>query len=263
MQSTAKNHANHERLRPVNNAIYSTLGARWYDAQDDPVALLRAESRLRNPWVAKRLETAFGAKGCAVLDIGCGAGFLSNHLAALGHRVTGLDAARGSLDVAAAHDATRTVRYDLGDALALPYPSGAFDAVCAMDFLEHVEDPGAVIAEAARVLAPSGLFFFHTFDCSWLSWLVVIKGVEWFVKNTPRDMHVLRLFLKPDEVNAMCRANGLVTLELFGSRPRLGAAFWTMLLTGRVRADFSFAFSRSTRLGFTGLAQKPRIASSR
>src|SRR5690606_2421000 len=43
--------------RPVNNALYDTLGERWYTAQDDPVALLRAESRLRNPWVIQTLRT--------------------------------------------------------------------------------------------------------------------------------------------------------------------------------------------------------------
>ncbi len=256
MESPSKSQTPRRPLRPVNNAIYSTLGSRWYDAEDDPIALLRAESQLRNPWVAGHVERAFGSRKCAVLDIGCGGGFLSNHLARLGHRVTGLDAARESLAVASAHDVTRTVRYDCGDATALPYRTGAFDVVCAMDFLEHVDDPAQVIAEAARVLAPSGLFFFHTFNRSWLSWLIVIKGVEWFVRNTPADMHVLRLFLKPHEVTAMCRKQGLDQLEVLGSRPRLGAAFWALLWTGRVRADFSFAFSRSTPLGFTGVARK-------
>jgi 2-polyprenyl-6-hydroxyphenyl methylase/3-demethylubiquinone-9 3-methyltransferase len=244
------------RVRPVNNEIYSTLGARWYDADDDPVALLRAESRLRNPWVARHVEGAFGDRRCAVLDIGCGAGFLSNHLAALGHTVTGLDASSESLDVAARHDATGTVRYDHGDALALPYADGAFDIVCAMDFLEHVEDPGRVIGEAARVLAPGGLFFFHTFNRNWLSWLVIIKGVEWFVKNTPADMHVLHLFLRPDEVSGMCRAHGLETVEQVGSRPIFGRSFWGMLATGRVPPDFGFTFTRSTRLAYTGVARK-------
>jgi 2-polyprenyl-6-hydroxyphenyl methylase/3-demethylubiquinone-9 3-methyltransferase len=244
------------RLRPVNNEMYSSLGARWYDADDDPVALLRAESKLRNPWVGRHIEDAFGAKRCAVLDIGCGAGFLSNHLAGHGHRVTGIDASSESLGVAASHDATGTVRYDHGDALALPYADGAFDVVCAMDFLEHVEDPRRVIGEAARVLAPNGLFFFHTFNRNWLSWLVIIKGVEWFVKNTPADMHVLHLFLRPDEVAGMCSEHGLQTMELLGSRPRLGRAFWGMLATGRVPADFGFTFSRSTRLAYTGVARK-------
>jgi 2-polyprenyl-6-hydroxyphenyl methylase/3-demethylubiquinone-9 3-methyltransferase len=245
-----------EHLVPVNNDIYSTLGARWYDAEDDPVALLRAEARLRNPWVAEQMTREFSGKPCSVLDIGCGGGFLSNHLAALGHRVTGLDEATDSLVVAAHHDASGTVKYDHGDATRLPYDTGSFDVVCAMDFLEHVEEPERVVEEASRVLSPSGLFFFHTFNRNWLSWLVVIKGVEWFVKNTPPDMHVLHLFLKPSEVAAMCRRHGMATTKVLGSRPKIGGAFWKMLRTGAVSADFEFTFSPSTRLGFTGFARK-------
>lgn len=240
----------------VNNDIYSTLGSRWYDAADDPVALLRAEARLRNPWVAEQIERAFGDRRCNVLDIGCGGGYLSNHLATLGHRVTGLDEAEDSLAVAARHDTSGTVKYDRGDAMSLPYDAGSFDVVCAMDFLEHVEEPERVVREAARVLAPSGLFFFHTFNRNWLSWLVIIKGVEWFVKNTPADMHVLHLFLKPEEVRAMCRRQGMETQQVLGSRPRIGSAFFKMLLTGVVPPDFGFTFSESTTLAFTGFARK-------
>ncbi len=244
------------KSRPVNNDIYETLGARWYEAKDDPVALLRAESKLRNPWVARKIDRAFGERRCPVLDIGCGAGFLSNYLATLGYPVTGLDAATTSLDVARDHDKTRTAHYDHGDALELPYEDETFDVVCAMDFLEHVEDPERVIAEASRVLKPSGLFFFHTFNRNWLAWLIVIKGVEWFVKNTPHDMHVLNLFLKPHEVTAMCHKHGLAAVELLGSRPKVGTAFFKMLATGTVSDDFAFTFSTSTRLAYTGFARK-------
>jgi len=114
----------------------------------------------------------------------------------------------------------------------------------------------ALIAEAARVLAPGGLFCFHTFNRSFLSWLVVIKGVEWFVRNTPRHLHVLRLFLKPEEVRTACARYGLGALELRGVRPQLGLPFWRMLLSRRVADDFGFAFSTSTRLGYSGLARK-------
>ena len=242
--------------RSVDRVYYDRLGARWYEAEDNPVALLRAESRLLNPWVTREIVAALGEGTIRVLDVGCGAGFLSNHLASAGHRVRGIDAAPGALDVARAHDASRSVIYDQGDARALPYAGGAFDVACAMDLLEHVDEPSRVIAEIGRVLAPSGLFFFHTFNRNFLAWLVAIKGVEWFVRNTPGDLHALRLFLKPKEVEAMCREQGLAPTKLLGSRPQVGAPFWRMLATGKVSNELTFTFTKSTRIGFTGMARK-------
>ncbi len=198
-----------------------------------------------------------------MLDIGCGGGFLSNHLAKEGFDVTGIDASQASLDVAVGHDVTGKARYLLGDALALPFADASFDAVCAMDFLEHVEDPARVVAEAARVLRPNGLFFFHTFNRNPLAWLVVIKGVEWFVKNTPRHMHVLRLFIKPKELERMCQTHALYFTELHGSAPVVfSRAFWRMLLTRTVPPDFRFQFTPSTALAYTGYATRPSALTS-
>jgi 2-polyprenyl-6-hydroxyphenyl methylase/3-demethylubiquinone-9 3-methyltransferase len=247
--------------RPVDNSIYETLGERWYEAEDDPVALLRAEARLRNPWVsamiARKRREAGVAPAARVLDIGCGAGFLTNALAGEGHEVTGIDASPASLAVAGSHDPTRTVRYVAGDALSLPFADASFDVVCAMDFLEHVEEPARVVAEAARVLTPGGLFFFHTFDRNPIAWLIAIKGVEWFVRNVPADMHVLRLFVKPRELRAMSAAVGLEVAEVRGSGPDpFTRPFWNMIATGRVSSDFRFRFTRSTWLGYTGYAHK-------
>ncbi len=240
------------RQRAINNAWYTDLGDRWYRAEDTPIALLRAESRHRNPWIADRI----GPSPRDVLDLGCGAGFLSNYLAARGHRVRGLDADAESLAVARAYDRSGNARYQRGDACALPYPDASFDVVCAMDLLEHVEDPERLVAEAGRVLAPGGVFFFHTFNRTWLAKLIVIDGVRLFVKNTPADLHVLRLFIRPEELGAMCQQAGLEILELRGSRPRFRWPLWRMLATGKVGEDFAFTFTGSTRLGFTGVARK-------
>ena len=190
-----------------------------------------------------------------MLDVGCGAGFLSNYLAREGFAVTGIDASAASIDVATRHDHSRTARYLVGDAESLPFETSSFDVVCAMDFLEHVERPAAVVAEVARVLKPGGVFFFHTFNRNPLAWLVIIKGVEWFVKNTPRHMHVLRLFIKPRELERMCAVNGLAFRVLRGSEPVVFSwAFWRMLLTRVVPRDFRFRFSKSTLLAYTGYA---------
>src|SRR5262245_26361248 len=134
----------------VNNAIYRQLGDRWYTAQDDPIALLRAESRARNPWIAGYIRRAFPSVRVKVLDIGCGGGFLSNYLADAGFNVTGLDASAESLMVARRYDPTGSAYYVAGDAYHLPYDSGEFQAACAMDFLEHVDEPQCVIRSEER-----------------------------------------------------------------------------------------------------------------
>ncbi|MEO8550202.1 MAG: class I SAM-dependent methyltransferase, partial [Kofleriaceae bacterium] len=105
--------------RTVNNEWYAPLGARWYEAEDSPIALLRAEARHRNPWIAERVTAAVGQ--ARVLDLGCGAGFLANYLVARGHQVTGLDSTAANLEVARAYDRTQHARYVVGDACELPF----------------------------------------------------------------------------------------------------------------------------------------------
>ena len=241
----------------VNNEWYGDLGARWYTAEDTPIALLRAEARHRNPWIAAQIARDRG-ENATVLDLGCGAGFLSNALSERGYRVTGIDSTVENLEVARRYDRSRLAEYRVADACALPFADDSYDVVCAMDVLEHVEEPARLIGEASRVLAPSGLFFFHTFSRNWLANLIVIQGVKWFVRNAPHDLHVLRLFLKPEEVNQMLRDHGLELLAIVGSRPRFRWPLWRMLATGRVGDDFEFTFTRSLRLGFAGYARKTR-----
>lgn len=241
----------------INNDFYDLYGERWYTAQDDPVGLLRAENRALQPWIVAEIRRVCQRNAVRVLDVGCGAGFLANELARNGFKVTGIDASERSLDVARRHDGTGSVVYQSGDALHLPFPDRSFEVACAMDFLEHVERPAQVVSEAARVLAPGGIFFFHTFNRNLLSWLIVIKGVEWFVRNTPKDMHCLHLFIKPDELRGMCERAGLRIEYIRGMAPvAWKSSFWKMILTGRVSDDFTFTFTRFTLAGYAGLAVK-------
>jgi 2-polyprenyl-6-hydroxyphenyl methylase / 3-demethylubiquinone-9 3-methyltransferase len=243
--------------RNVNNELYHQLGERWYTAQDDPVALLRAESRLRNPWVLETLRKRFGTERLKILDVGCGGGFLSNFLAQAGHEVTGIDLSEESLAVASQYDSTQNVNYLKQDARKLELPDASFDVVCAMDFLEHVDSPTEVIRECARILKPNGVFFFHTFNRNRISQFIVIKGVEWAVRNVPPHLHVYPLFIKPEELAKYCSDAALHVSEMRGMQPRIfSKAFLRMILTGIVSDEFKFDFKPSLLTAYCGFAIK-------
>jgi 2-polyprenyl-6-hydroxyphenyl methylase / 3-demethylubiquinone-9 3-methyltransferase len=239
----------------VNNDYYHQLGKKWYTAQDDPVALLRAESKTRNPWIHEVMKEYFPL-GAKALDVGCGGGFLSNFLASEGWVVTGLDLSKESLEIAKAYDSTNSAKYIHGDAYKLPFPGKSFEVVTCMDFLEHVSEPKTVLKEIQRVLKGRGLFFFHTFNRNYLSWLVVIKGVEWFVKNTPDHLHVLPMFIKPKELKADLDDLGLQIEDMRGLRPKLDSSFVKLIKSGIVDDNFSFQWTKSTLISYTGFARK-------
>ena len=243
-------------MAEINNTFYEGLGERWYEAWDDPVALLRAEGKVKHQWVYEKIIKNFGTRKVSILDVGCGAGFLTNEFAGKGFQVTGVDTSSDSLRVARAYDLTGTVDYIEADALELPFPDKSLDVVTCMDFLEHVVGPRRYIEEIGRVLRPGGIFFFHTFNRNVASWFLVIKCVEWFVKNTPRNMHVIDLFIKPSELEHFCRESHMVPVEMTGIKPVFSSLSAKDLFTGIVPPDMRFELTKSLLLSYMGYARK-------
>lgn len=239
----------------INNSFYDEMGERWYEAYDDPVALLRAQSKIEIPWIIERIE-ALKLDQVKLLDVGCGAGFLSNALAVKNYDVVGVDMSLMSLKVARDHDTTGRVQYMVADAYHLPFVDESVDVLTAMDFLEHVDRPQDVIREFSRVLKPNGLFFFHTFNRNPLSHLIVIKLVEWMVKNTSKNMHVIELFITPQEIKEYCLKAQMQVQEMVGVLPVFSSLSLKSLVTGVVPKSLRFRLTKSLQLSYMGVACK-------
>ncbi|MDB5353405.1 MAG: ubiG 3 [Planctomycetota bacterium] len=91
-------------------------------------------------------------RGLRILDLGCGKGRFARHLKRLGADVVGLDPSSGMLAFATGLDGVKA------SATRLPFASGRFDGVIAIEVLEHISAQGCVdtLAEIVRVLRPGG-----------------------------------------------------------------------------------------------------------
>jgi SAM-dependent methyltransferase len=109
-----------------------------------------------------------------VLELGAGAAAGARWLSGQGADVVAMDLSAGMLRHAREAEERSGVRVPLvqADALALPFPSGAFDVVCtAFGAIPFVADSGAAMREVARVLRPGGSWVFSiTHPMRWIFW---------------------------------------------------------------------------------------------
>jgi len=97
--------------------------------------------------------------GMSVVDVACGSGSLTRLLGkAVGPSgsVIGVDASAAMLREAAGHPGPASIRYELGDALALPLADASVDAATIAFGLRNVAGYRACLAEMARVTRPGG-----------------------------------------------------------------------------------------------------------
>jgi 2-polyprenyl-6-hydroxyphenyl methylase/3-demethylubiquinone-9 3-methyltransferase len=193
---------------------FDELAQRWWDPQG-PQKALHALNPARLGYVAARTTL----RDAAMLDVGCGAGLLSEALAQAGAKVTAIDLAPNLLKVARLHGLESGIKLDYREssveALAAEMPA-SFDAITCMEMLEHVPEPASVIEACAKLLKPGGRLFLSTLNRTPAAFAVAIVGAEYVARLLPKGTHQYRDFIKPSELAAWLREAGLVLEDVSG-----------------------------------------------
>jgi 2-polyprenyl-6-hydroxyphenyl methylase/3-demethylubiquinone-9 3-methyltransferase len=199
---------------PAELSKFNELAHRWWDPHGD-FRPLHEINPLRLEWIERRAPLA----GRRVLDVGCGGGILTEAMARRGANVTGIDLAEKPLRVAGLHlrESRLNIEYLNISAEDLAARSaGAFDTVTCMELLEHVPDPGAMVAACARLVRPGGQVFFSTINRNPKAYLFAVIGAEYLLKLLPKGTHDYQRFVKPSELARWSRAAGLLPDEVVG-----------------------------------------------
>jgi 2-polyprenyl-6-hydroxyphenyl methylase/3-demethylubiquinone-9 3-methyltransferase len=202
-------------IRPEEAAHFGKLAKDWWDPKGSS-AMLHRLNPVRLAFLREAIDGHWGGDtesvkpltGRTALDVGCGAGLLTEPLARLGAQVTGVDAAAENVTAAQIHAAGSGLSIDYRHGELARLGLGRFDLVTTMEVIEHVADKAAFVAELARHLAPGGVMVLSTPNRTPQSRLLMI-GLAETVGAIPRGTHDWEDFVTPDELRVLLTAAGL------------------------------------------------------
>jgi 2-polyprenyl-6-hydroxyphenyl methylase/3-demethylubiquinone-9 3-methyltransferase len=205
----------HINVDPAEIDKFQAIASRWWDPESE-FKPLHDINPLRVEYIDRQ---SGGLAGKTVVDIGCGGGLLSEAMAARGARVTGIDLAEQSLDVARLHLHESGLEVDYRQVAAEDFADEkpqAFDVVTCLEMLEHVPDPASIVAAAARLLKPGGTLVLSTLNRHPKAFALAIVGAEYLLGMLPRGTHEYARFIKPSELARFARRAGLVVSDVSG-----------------------------------------------
>jgi len=199
---------------------FSRLSSQWWDEQGEfkplhdmnPVRVQFVWDKLLEANRRDGLEIPNSSSilgGLNVLDVGCGGGLLSESLARMGGRTTGIDASADNIKIASVH-ASRDPKLT-GDRLVYRTISaeqlleeegmaGEFDVVCSMEVVEHVNNPASFLRSLAKLTKPGGHLFLSTIARTPLSYLLTIFLAENVLRMVTPGTHSHSKFINPEEL---------------------------------------------------------------
>ena len=203
-----------ENVHPHEIHKFGSMAERWWDPQGEFKTLHDI-----NPLRLQFIQSFVDVADKRLVDVGCGGGILTEGLAKLGADALGVDLSEDLIDVADLHGLESGVnaRYQKisVEALAEEQPQ-SFDHITCMEMLEHVPDPGSIIASCAKLVKPGGMVFFSTLNRQPKAYLLAIVAAEHVLKMLPQGTHDYKTFIKPSELCQSARAAGLELQGMVG-----------------------------------------------
>jgi len=192
---------------------FSDWAEDWWDP-NGPLKPLHQLNPIRVKYIKDRLIKSLELQrqtlqGLQVLDIGCGAGILSESLARLGASVTGIDAAENNIKVASLHAkrdpflTTSKIQYIHDTAESLVEKNQSFDVVCALEVIEHVSDVNSFVINCTKLVKPGGFLFISTLNRTLKSYIFGIVAAEYILGLCGVGTHQWQKFVAPEELKEL------------------------------------------------------------
>ena len=200
-----------KNIDPAEIAKFDALAKDWWNPEG-PMKPLHDLNPLRLAYITSHCDI----NDKAVLDIGCGAGILTESLADNGANATGIDLSEKAIYIAKKHAETKNISVNYQCIATENFAENHqnhFDAITCMEMLEHVPDPSAIIKTASNMLKPGGTIFFSTINRNAKAFLAAIVGAEYILRLLPRGTHHYEKLIRPSELSQWGEA---AKLELAG-----------------------------------------------
>lgn len=216
---------NASTVDPEEVARFASLAETWWDPKG-PMKPLHKFNPQRLQYIRDAACRHFGRdaravmplEGLKIIDIGCGAGMLSEPLARLGAEVFGIDPAEKNVFIARAHAeaAGVTVTYAAETIEEVVGRGESFDIVLAMEVVEHVADVPMFVESCCQAVKPGGLLFMATLNRTMRSFALAIVGAEYVLRWLPRGTHSWEKFVTPEELSDAVTRGGLKVTDTSG-----------------------------------------------
>jgi len=204
---------------------FSALAEEWWRT-DGPFRQLHKLNPVRVAYARDRLAAHFRRdplgrtplRGLTILDVGCGGGLVAEPMARLGARVVGIDAAEANIAVARAHarDGKLAITYRRSSVESLARTGTRYDAILALEVIEHVGDLDVFLGACARLTAPGGALVLATLNRTLKSLALAVVLAEHVLGWVPRGTHDWRKFVRPDELGERLARHGVELREVSG-----------------------------------------------